>query len=155
MALSDRWSRRRIGIALQAGGVIATVLLAFVSNVPEPPSGFWQAALALSGIACQVGAAFTWNGVGKPSSDLARRAVGRLSRATLRSTALTSTLEELYDDLGKGSQYKGLIGKVSVMASQSEETFLDAIEDWRTFQPELVAELIGPEPIPEGKNTDD
>ena len=132
-----QWS----GAVLFLFGALITGFLAFRGSSTKPPSSSTQALISLLAIAAQAGAVWAFSGTGRADPGLAQRAVARLYGLAQRAARAREDLEALYEQEPPAAQVRKQIGGLSVTASFLEEGFVEAIEDWRIFHPQVVKEV--------------
>lgn len=137
------WLRRRRiwGILLVLAGVGLTIVLTFLGNVDDPPSASNQALLALLAISAQIGAAWVFNGEGKPDPTMARRSVARLVRLATRVEGARLQAQAASGKGTAAADVREAVGLLSVHLSYIEEGVVESIDDWRAFYSEAVEEV--------------
>jgi hypothetical protein len=141
--LSNRTPRQWLGVGLFLAGALLTCLLAYLGNTETPPAASTQALTALLGILAQGGAVWAFSGVGRADPGLAQRAVARLYRLAQHSASAREVLEDMYENEPPAALVRKQLGGLSVTLSFLEEGYIEAMEDWRTFHPQIVEEVEG------------
>jgi hypothetical protein len=140
--VKEWWSklspRQRLGGILVAVGIALTVLLAFLGSQTKPPAASTQALIAVFAFLAQVGSAWVFSGDGKVDPTHAQRSVGRLARMAASAAVARRIAEKARDENLPAAAMRIVMGEISVHLSYLEEGYLDAIADWRAFQPEAV-----------------
>lgn len=136
-----RTPRQWFGAALFAVGTVVTCLLAYLGSTENPPAASTQALTALVAVLAQGGAVWVFSGVGRADPSLAQRAVARLYVLAQRSASAREVMEAMYEQEPPVAQVRKQLGGLSVTLSFLEEGYIDAMEDWRTFHPEIVKEV--------------
>lgn len=122
---------------LVAVGFVATALIAVLGDHAE-----WPVLLLLTLLAgvFQVAGAVLLNRTGKADPTLARASVRRLLALAVRAREAKLVAEAAYEQ-GSAADSKKLMGKLSSEMSYLEESAVQAIEDWREFHKDALADI--------------
>lgn len=118
-------------------GFVATVLIAVFGETAD-----WAVLLLLTLLAgfFQLAGAVLLNKSGKADPTLARASVRRLYALAVRARDAKLVAEAAYEQ-GSAAGSKKLMGKLSSEMSYLEEGAVQAIEDWREFHKDALADI--------------
>jgi hypothetical protein len=133
-------SRQLLGGLLLVGGAGTTIILAFAAGSKHPPSQSVDAALAFLGILSQFSAAWVIRGEGRADPTHATQSVRRLLAMATRTREVGRRAEKLFEGEPTPQDLHTEMGILSALMSWMQEDVVLAIEDWRAFHAQAVAE---------------
>jgi hypothetical protein len=138
-----RWLRTNgLGVALLAGSLVVTAILALMSSSTQPPSTLESWLLAFSAAALQIGAGFSFGRVGRADPSHARSSVRQLQALGETAAEARQLAEDAFDGARENDGYRVVLGKLSVHLSVIEENATLAVEDWRDFHADVIEDLL-------------